>query len=72
MSRLRKKEATAPRLIKVRANIFVANAVFGATWNCIMAGTVIKDVLPVTTLTALVRRKMQIKISRGAPVMVES
>ena len=54
------------------ANIFVASAVFGAIWNCIIAGTVIREVLPVTTLISLVRRKMQIKISRGTPVMVES
>jgi hypothetical protein len=58
--------------MKVRANIFIATAVFGSTWNCIMAGTVTKDVLPVTTLTALVRRKMQIKIGRDVPVMIGS
>ena len=48
----------APRLINVRANIFVANATRGSTWNWSKAGTVISDVLPVITLIALVARKI--------------
>jgi len=50
-----------PRLIKVSANIFVATATRASipTWN--ITGTVMMDVLPVTTLTPLVAKKTEIK-----------
>jgi hypothetical protein len=38
--------------------MFVATATCGSTPNPIKTGTVIRDVLPVTTLTLLVRKKM--------------
>jgi hypothetical protein len=50
-----------PRLMKVSANILVATATRASipTWN--ITGTVMIDVLPVTTLTALVAKKTTIK-----------
>ena len=47
-----------PTLIHVKASIFVARAVRGAMPNCNSTGTVMSEVLPVTTLTRLVRKKM--------------
>jgi hypothetical protein len=52
--------------------MLVATAVRGSMWNWNIAGTVISDVLPVTTLTALVATKMRMRKSRDAPVIVQS
>jgi hypothetical protein len=44
--------------MKVSASILVATAERGSIPNWSMAGTVISEVLPVTTLTMLVKKKM--------------
>ena len=51
-----------PRLMKVSANILVATATRASipTWN--ITGTVMIDVLPVTTLTKLVAKNTTIKM----------
>ena len=52
------KDSVPPVLIKTSASMFVAIADLGSIPNSIIAGTVISEVLPVTTLTTLVRKKM--------------
>jgi hypothetical protein len=53
-----------PTLISVSANMLVATATCGLipAWN--ITGTVMIDVLPVTTLTMLVAKKIAIKVSK--------
>jgi hypothetical protein len=41
-----------PTLINVKASMFVATATWALMPRAMMTGTVIKDVLPVTTLVA--------------------
>jgi hypothetical protein len=43
--------------------MFVATATCASTPNEIKAGTVIRDVLPVTTLTLLVKKKMMARMN---------
>jgi hypothetical protein len=52
-----------PRLMNIKAIMFVATATCGSIPNSIITGTVIKDVLPVTTLIRLVRKKIATRIS---------
>jgi hypothetical protein len=49
--------------MKVKASILVARAVRGSMPNWNIAGTVIKEVLPVTTLMMLVKKKIVTKIN---------
>ena len=60
---LRTKGTEPPRLMKTRAIMFVAMAAWGSMPNWIITGTVISEVLPVTTLITLVRKKTAIKRS---------
>jgi hypothetical protein len=46
-----------PTLMKVKASMFVATAIWASMPRAIITGTVIKDVLPVTLIT-LVRKKI--------------
>jgi hypothetical protein len=46
-----------PALMKTSASMFVATATCGSTPNAMRTGTVMRDVLPVTTLMLLVRKK---------------
>jgi hypothetical protein len=52
-----------PRLMKIRAIMFVATATCGSIPNSIITGTVISDVLPVTTLMRLVKKKIRTRLS---------
>jgi hypothetical protein len=56
-----------PTLIKVRASMFVATATWASMPRAIMTGTVIKDVLPVTTLITLVKKNTAIRTESLAP-----
>jgi hypothetical protein len=51
------KGSAPPALMKVRPNMFVATATRGSMPNWYMAGTVMRELLPVTTPTTLVRKK---------------
>ena len=55
-----KKGIVAPIAINVKPNIFVATAVFGSMPNWNITGTVIKELLPVATPTALVKKNKTI------------
>ena len=55
-----RKGSVPPKLKKVKANILVARAVRGSIPNDSMAGTVMSELLPVTTPTTLVRKKITI------------
>jgi hypothetical protein len=48
--------------MKVKPSILVATAMWTSIPNAIITGTVIRDVLPVTTLTALVRKNTAIRM----------
>jgi hypothetical protein len=56
-----------PTLIKVKASMFVATATWASMPRAIITGTVIKDVLPVTTLITLVKKNTAIKTESLAP-----
>jgi hypothetical protein len=56
-----------PTLIKVKASMFVATATWASMPRAIMTGTVIRDVLPVTTLIMLVKKNTAIKTESFAP-----
>jgi hypothetical protein len=71
MALLRRNGTEPPTLIKVRASILVAIATCGSIPKAIITGTVIREVLPVTTLTMLVRKKTPTKIRIFAVGMVE-
>ena len=45
-----------PTLIKVKASMLVATATWASMPRAIITGTVMRDVLPVTTLITLVRK----------------
>jgi hypothetical protein len=60
----------APILIIVRASMLVATAVRGAIPNANIAGTVRRDVLPVTTLTPLVTKNTAAKSRTCSPVIL--
>ena len=47
-----------PKLRKVKPNMFLARATRGSIPNVNIAGTVMSELLPVTTPTMLVRKKM--------------
>jgi hypothetical protein len=51
-----------PKLIKVKASILVAMATWASIPKLIITGTVTSEVLPVTTLTTLVRKKTKISV----------
>jgi hypothetical protein len=53
--------------MKVKASMFVAIAAWASMPRAIITGTVIKDVLPVTTLIALVKQNSAIKTESLAP-----
>lgn len=63
MADLPRKGNVPLTLIKVKTSILVAREVRGSTPNCNMAGTVIREVLPVTTLMMLVRKKTLMRMS---------
>src|ERR1035438_2559484 len=50
-----------PTLMKVNASMLVAIAMCGSMPRLIIAGTVMRDVLPVTTLRTLVKKKITIR-----------
>jgi hypothetical protein len=56
-----------PTLINVKASIFVATATWASMPRAIMTGTVIKEVLPVTTLMTLVKKNTAIRTESLAP-----
>ena len=56
-----------PTLIRVKASMFVATATWASMPRAIMTGTVIKDVLPVTTLITLVKKNTAIRTESLAP-----
>ena len=59
----RRNGKAPPRLMNVSANMLVAKATRGSTPNWNITGTVMTEVLPVTTLTPLVAKKTAIKVS---------
>jgi hypothetical protein len=57
--------------MNIKAIMFVATATCGSIPSSIITGTVIRDVLPVTTLITLVKKKMATRISNllaGTPL----
>jgi len=56
-----------PTLIRVKASMFVATATWASMPRAIITGTVIKDVLPVTTLITHVKKNTPIKTASLAP-----
>jgi hypothetical protein len=52
-----------PTLIKVKASMLVATATWASMPRAIITGTVMRDVLPVTTLTTLVKKKTAIRMA---------
>src|ERR1700678_3899531 len=65
MARWRRNGRAPPILINVSASMLVATAACGSMPRLIMAGTVISDPLPVTTLSTLVRKKTTIRIQKS-------
>ena len=66
----RRNGGEPPKLINVRASMLVAIAVRGAIPNANIAGTVIRDVLPVTTLKPLVTKNTADKSRTCTPVIL--
>ena len=60
-TRLLRKGSDPPKLRKTRASILVATETRGLIPNCIITGTVMSDVPPVTTLMTAVKKKTTIK-----------
>jgi DNA-binding transcriptional ArsR family regulator len=58
-----------PTLMKVKASMLVATATWASMPRAIITGTVIRDVLPVTTLTTLVRKNTTIKVAKFADML---
>ena len=56
--------------MNVRANMFVAIAMCASIPKAIMTGTVMRVVLPVTTLTILVRKKTATRVRSFAVGMI--
>jgi hypothetical protein len=56
-----------PTLIKVKANMLVATATWASMPKAIITGTVMRDVLPVTTLITLVRKNTVTRVKILAP-----
>jgi hypothetical protein len=56
-----------PTLINVKASMLVATATWASMPRAIITGTVIRDVLPVTTLITLVKKKTAIKVKSLVP-----
>ncbi len=56
------KGTEAPTLIQVKASMLVATAACPSMPKVIMTGTVIREVLPVTTLMTLVRKETAIRM----------
>ena len=56
-----------PMLIKVKANRLVATATWASMPKAIITGTVMRDVLPVTTLITLVRKNTVTRVKIVAP-----
>jgi len=52
-----------PMLIRIKANMLVVTARWGSMPNAINAGTVMRDVLPVTTLMTLVKKKTALRMT---------
>jgi hypothetical protein len=59
---LRPRTAGPPTLRKVSTSMFAAIAMWASKPIVIIAGTVMSEVLPVTTLTMLVKNKMVITV----------
>jgi hypothetical protein len=57
-------------LMNVSANMLVATAPRGSIPNWNIAGTVINEVLPVTTLMLLVAKKMSINAASRKPITI--
>lgn len=55
-----------PTLMKVRANMLVAIATWASTSKAIITGTVMRNVLPVTTLSTLVKKNTAIRVTSRA------
>jgi hypothetical protein len=56
-----------PTLIKVKASMLVATATWASMPRAIITGTVMREVLPVTTLITLVKKNTAIKVDSLAP-----
>ena len=56
-----------PTLMKIRAIILVATAIWASMPKAIITGTVMRDVLPVTTLTMLVTKNTTTRLKSLAP-----
>jgi hypothetical protein len=56
-----------PTLIKVKASMLVAIATWASMPKAIITGTVMRDVLPVTTLITLVKENTAIRVKSLAP-----
>ena len=56
-----------PTLIKVKASMLVATATWASMPRAIITGTVMRDVLLVTTLITLVKNNTAIKVESLAP-----
>ena len=63
MAPLRANGSDPPELMKINAIMLVATATCGSIPNAIITGTVMRDVLPVTTLMTLVTKKTAIRIA---------
>lgn len=55
-----------PRLMKVKASMLVAIAMWASIPRLIITGTVMRDVLPVATLSTLVRKNTTIRVTSFA------
>jgi hypothetical protein len=56
-----------PTLIKVKASMLVATATWASMPNATITGTVMREVLPVTTLITLVRKNTMTRVKSLAP-----
>ena len=56
-----------PTLIKVKASMLVATATWASMPRAIITGTVMRDVLPVTTLITLVRKNTATRVKSSVP-----
>jgi len=56
-----------PTLIKVKASMLVAIATWASIPKAIITGTVMSEVLPVTTLMTLVRKNTATRVKSLAP-----
>ena len=57
-----------PTLMKVKASMLVATATWASMPKAIITGTVMRDVLPVTTLITLVKKNTMTRVNNLVPV----